>query len=33
MCEPICGDFKINGNEECDDNNFAIFDGCYKCHF
>ncbi|CAD8069621.1 unnamed protein product [Paramecium sonneborni] len=32
-CEPICGDYLINGNEECEDNNSLLFDGCFNCKF
>ncbi|CAD8141976.1 unnamed protein product [Paramecium pentaurelia] len=33
QCIPICGDFLIVAYEECDDNNFVEFDGCYQCEF
>ncbi|CAK74991.1 unnamed protein product (macronuclear) [Paramecium tetraurelia] len=33
QCIPICGDFKVVGYENCDDNNFVLFDGCYQCQF
>ncbi|CAD8153745.1 unnamed protein product [Paramecium octaurelia] len=33
QCFPICGDLIINGNEECDDGNTILDDGCYNCRF
>ncbi|CAD8083265.1 unnamed protein product [Paramecium sonneborni] len=33
ICIPICGDLQINGDEECDDGNQIINDGCLNCRF
>ncbi|CAK66455.1 unnamed protein product (macronuclear) [Paramecium tetraurelia] len=33
QCFPICGDQIINGNEECDDGNNILDDGCYNCRY
>ncbi|CAD8070510.1 unnamed protein product [Paramecium sonneborni] len=32
-CQPICGDNRLNGKEECEDNNSLFFDGCYNCKY
>ncbi|CAD8190164.1 unnamed protein product [Paramecium pentaurelia] len=31
LCIPICGDLIITFNEECDDGNNILYDGCYQC--
>ncbi|CAD8154633.1 unnamed protein product [Paramecium octaurelia] len=33
FCDPICGDFIVVGNEECDDGNYINFDGCFECKY
>ncbi|CAD8194891.1 unnamed protein product [Paramecium pentaurelia] len=32
-CSPICGDFKLVENEQCDDGNEIPYDGCFQCQF
>ncbi|CAD8130676.1 unnamed protein product [Paramecium sonneborni] len=32
-CISICGDNKLQANEDCDDGNDIAYDGCYKCKF
>ncbi|CAD8135854.1 unnamed protein product [Paramecium pentaurelia] len=32
-CLPICGDFKLVQNEECDDGNLIPYDGFYQCQY
>ncbi|CAD8115105.1 unnamed protein product [Paramecium primaurelia] len=33
QCQPICGNQKIEGYEECDDGNFKAHDGCFECKY
>ncbi|CAK74180.1 unnamed protein product (macronuclear) [Paramecium tetraurelia] len=33
LCDPICGDSIVVGNEECDDGNQTNFDGCFQCKY
>ncbi|CAD8113227.1 unnamed protein product [Paramecium sonneborni] len=33
ICKSICGDLVITQNEQCDDGNDYIFDGCHLCQF
>ncbi|CAD8090860.1 unnamed protein product [Paramecium sonneborni] len=33
MKNSCCGDFIVNGDEECDDGNLIDFDGCSQCFF
>ncbi|CAD8116469.1 unnamed protein product [Paramecium primaurelia] len=33
ICIPYCGDAIITFNEECDDGNENIYDGCHKCKY
>ncbi|CAK70473.1 unnamed protein product (macronuclear) [Paramecium tetraurelia] len=33
LCDPICGDSFVFGNEECDDGNQTNFDGCFQCKY
>ncbi|CAD8170741.1 unnamed protein product [Paramecium octaurelia] len=33
ICEPICGDGYIAGQEDCDDQNLQLFDGCHQCKY
>lgn len=28
VCTAVCSDFKVMGNEQCDDGNLVDFDGC-----
>ncbi|CAK71463.1 unnamed protein product (macronuclear) [Paramecium tetraurelia] len=32
-CQPLCGDNKVAGLEQCDDGNDQNFDGCYECSY
>lgn len=32
-CASICGDNIIVQTEECEDNNLAPYDGCFRCKF
>ncbi|CAD8089132.1 unnamed protein product [Paramecium sonneborni] len=32
-CFPICGDYLVLGNEECDDGNMIRSDGCFECKY
>ncbi|CAD8124129.1 unnamed protein product [Paramecium sonneborni] len=31
--QPICGDNKISGDEQCEDGNDIPFDGCFNCRY
>ncbi|CAD8138090.1 unnamed protein product [Paramecium pentaurelia] len=32
-CQSFCGNFIVEENEQCDDNNNIQYDGCYQCQF
>ncbi|CAD8085623.1 unnamed protein product [Paramecium sonneborni] len=33
LCESKCGDGIITHDEDCEDNNYQDFDGCYQCKY
>ncbi|CAD8089222.1 unnamed protein product [Paramecium primaurelia] len=33
LCQPICGNNKIEGYEACDDGNNKPYDGCFECKY